>query len=215
MQARSASLRQRARLAGGLREGRALRKNLLQATLVHCPLVLFIDLPLESIWSRIGHFYISADNSGGSRPWAKGGTPVFLSDLICISIALLAFLPSAFFHYFNFFCFCQNKGGSGFPGPFPQIRHWTTMPVGRISVPGVVFCLISRGILKKAPPTAETTNTYQRISAWERDVLLCCIVNTRSSCWFFCFEIPRIFRNFNNFSLLILRTLLGTWPECY
>ena len=47
-------------------------------------------------------------NSGGSRPWAKeGGGAVFLRcwnkiDLR-ISLALPAFLPSAFFHYF-FFC---------------------------------------------------------------------------------------------------------------
>ena len=34
-----------------------------------------------------------------------------------ISLALPAFLPSAFFHYF---IFCQNKGGPGPPGPAPR-----------------------------------------------------------------------------------------------
>ena len=46
-------------------------------------------------------------NSGGSRPWAKGAGAVFLwcwnkIDLR-ISLALPAFLPSAFFHYFTIF----------------------------------------------------------------------------------------------------------------
>lgn len=138
------------------------------------------------------------------------GDPGFLEWFdLRISLAL------PYFHYFNFYFFAIR--GVRVPRALPPDPppDNISMPFGRISVPGVVFCLISRGILKKAPPTTETTNAYQRISAWERDVLLCCVVNTRSSCCFFCLEIPRIFRNFNNFSLLILRILLGTWPECY
>ena len=46
-----------------------------------------------------------------------GGLVCVKKFFLRISLALPAFLPSAFFHYF---IFCQNKGGSGPPGPAPR-----------------------------------------------------------------------------------------------
>ena len=152
MQARSASLRQRARLAGGLREGRALRKNLLQATLVHCPLVLFIDLPLESIWSRIGHFYISADNSGGSRPWAKGGLRFSWVIWFAYRLPCWLFFLLHFFIILIFFVFAKIRGGPGSLGPSPRSATGQRCLLVEFQCPVLFSVSFPAGFWKKPRP---------------------------------------------------------------